>query len=119
MRRSTWIRGSFSKRSSRLSPFLTRGYWRAHARGLMMPMLQEEAEKRKLAGVAIPKDNLLGVRPQGSEDNQISQIKGKASEIAGKAVGVHERTVRKALAEKRADPKEFERIRRDDGGGQR
>lgn len=60
-----------------------------------MPLLQEEAKKRMLAGM-VP--DPLVVAPEGVLPNKINNMRGNARDIAAKAAGVGGSIVQKALA---------------------
>ena len=72
-----------------------------------MPMLVEEARTRQAASL---KQNQQ-LSPSVPIDND-GAIKGRSSEIAGKAAGVGSSSVTRALQVKRADPALFEQIKR-------
>jgi hypothetical protein len=82
----------------------------------MIPLLAQEAEKRQKIGRPPARQDgqkeLVAESPQVLSSNGIKEIKGKARDIAAKAVGVGGRIVQKALAVKRADPKKFEEVKR-------
>ena len=75
-----------------------------------MSRLQEEARKRQIE--SLKQGPVSAVRRGRDSANGVNDLHGKASEIAAKAVSVGARTVERAVAVKRADAEEFERIRR-------
>jgi hypothetical protein len=87
----------------------------------VVPMLRAEAAKRKLegqkrggetAGSGRPKNSLVTESAPSYSANESVDVKGKTRDIAAKATGVSGGMVQRALAVKRADPGEFERVKR-------
>lgn len=76
-----------------------------------VPLLAEEAKKRDAQSQFQPNDAAV-VKSPPPDSKGIASGKGKARDIAAKALGVGGSIVQKALAVKRADPEESERIKR-------
>ena len=83
----------------------------------MLPLLQEEAEQRRRegerrGGLTAGNGRPSSSPPHAADSYNPHKVQGEARQIAAKTVQVGKTKIQEAAAVKKADPNEFERIRR-------